>query len=225
MTYPTSHSDSRQRIVVLASGEGTNLQAVIDACLSGEINAQVVGVVCNTPTACALGRAQRHDIPTGVVTKLPNETRQVFDQRLAESVRSFDPDWVVLAGFMRLLSNTFITQFASPRPNVPSRIINLHPAAPGELPGINAIERAFAEAQTGTRVRSGAMVHFVDSEGVDCGPVIMSATVPITAGDTLHDFATRMHRHEHELLISALRQICHQPNDGEISTSSKESTS
>jgi phosphoribosylglycinamide formyltransferase-1 len=216
MTHATNHADSRQRIVVLASGEGTNLQAIIESCRSGAINGHVVGVVCNSATAGALGRAQHHDVPTSVVTKLPGETRQSFDAKLADLVCAFEPDWVVLAGFMRVLSDTFIARFASARPDIPSRIINLHPAAPGELPGVNAIERAFAEAQTGSRVRSGVMVHYVDSEGVDCGPVIMSVTVPILATDTLDDFAARMHRHEHELLVSALQQICCQPPQSKV---------
>lgn len=224
VTQLADQPDSRQRIVVLASGEGTNLQAIIDSCLSGAINGRVVGVVCNTPSAGALSRAQRHDIATQVVTKVPGESRQSFDTRLAESVSALEPNWVVLAGFMRILSDAFITKFASPRSDVPSRIINLHPAAPGELPGINSIERAFAEAQAGSRVRSGVMVHFVDSENVDCGPVIMSVNVPILATDTLDDFSARMHRHEHELLVSALQQICQQPHPREVISTVKEHT-
>lgn len=222
MTHPPIHPDSPHRIVVLASGEGSNLQAIINACLSGAINGQVVGVVCNSPSAGALRRAQHHGIATRVVTKSPGESRPSFDARLADTVGVFTPDWIVLAGFMRVLSDTFITRFASLRSEVPSRIINLHPAAPGELPGVNAIERAFAEAQTGTRVRSGAMVHFVDSESVDCGPVIMSVTVPILTSDTLDDFAARMHHHEHELLVSALQQICCPPQHNQVSTAIKE---
>lgn len=222
MTKSTEYLDSRHRIVVLASGEGTNLQAIIDACQSGAINGHVVAVVSNQPSIGAIRRAKTNDIPTRVVTKLPGESRQSFDGRLAEAVGAFDPHWVVLAGFMRVLSDTFIARFASPDPQTPSRIINLHPAAPGELPGINAIERAFAEAQTGSRVLSGAMVHFVDSEDVDCGPIIMSVGVPILTTDTLGDFATRIHLHEHELMVSALHKICAQPLASKVFSSNKE---
>lgn len=222
MTHTADHHDSPRRIVVLASGKGTNLQAIIDSCSSGAINGHVVGVVCNTPSAGAIRRAQHHNIATRVVTKLPGESRQSFDLRLADTVCAFEPNWVVLAGFMRVLSDAFISRFAAPRVDVPSRIINLHPAAPGELPGINAIERAFAEAQSGSRVRSGVMVHFVDSENVDCGPVIMSVTVPILATDSLDDFAARMHHHEHKLLVSALQQICRQSLDSEVPSTIKE---
>lgn len=225
MTDTPEHSDRRHRIVVLASGEGTNLQAIIDSCQTGAINGDVVAVVTNNPSIGALRRAQNHDIATRVVTKLPGESRQSFDARLADSVSNFQPNWVVLAGFMRILSDTFISRFVTPHGDVPSQIINLHPAAPGELPGVNAIERAFSEAQAGSRVRSGAMVHFVDSESVDCGPVIASVEVPILVTDTIDDFATRMHRHEHALLVLALQQICAQPHQSEVSATSKESTS
>lgn len=214
--------DFRHRIVVLASGEGTNLQAIIDACQNDEINGTVVALVTNNPSIGALRRAQSHDIPTRVVSKLPGESRQSFDSRLADAVSVFRPNWVVLAGFMRILSDSFISRFAAPQGNFPSRIINLHPASPGELPGMNAIERAFTESQTGSRVRSGAMVHFVDSESVDCGPVIVSEDVPILATDTLDDFAARMHRNEHKLLVLALQQICARPLQSEVSATTKE---
>lgn len=215
-------TNTRHRIVVLASGEGTNLQAIIDSCHNDEINGKVVAVVTNNPSIGAIRRAESRDIPTRVVTKLPGESRQSFDARLADAVSGFEPSWVVLAGFMRILSDSFISRFAVPQADAPSRIINLHPAPPGELPGMNAIERAFTESQTGSRVRSGAMVHFVDSEGVDCGPVIVSDDVPILAADTFDDFAARMHRHEHKLLVLALQQLCAQPLHSEIPATRKE---
>ncbi|MEO5974840.1 MAG: phosphoribosylglycinamide formyltransferase, partial [Ilumatobacteraceae bacterium] len=197
-------------------------QAIINACQSDEINGMVVALVTNNPSIGAVRRAQRHNIPTRVVTKLPGESRQSFDSRLAESVSVFEPNWVVLAGFMRILSDSFISRFVAPRADVSSRIMNLHPASPGELPGMNAIERAFAESQTGSRVRSGAMVHFVDSEGVDCGPLIVSEEVSILDTDTLDDFAARMHRLEHKLLVLALRQMCARPPQYEVSATGKE---
>ncbi len=225
MTESGGHLDSRHRIAVLASGEGTNLQAIIDACQAGTINGHVIAVVSNQASSGAIRRAQRHDIATRVVTKLAGESRQSFDARLAEAVAAYEPDWVVLAGFMRVLTDKFVARFASSNPETPSRIINLHPASPGELPGIHAIERAFAEAQTGSRVTSGVMVHFVDSEGVDCGPVIASVAVPILTADTLDDFTARVHRHEHELLVSALQKICDHPPSSKVSSKIKETMS
>ena len=110
---------------------------------------------------------------------------------------------MVLAGFMRKLSISFIQHF-------PDSIINLHPALPGQLPGINAIERAYGEFTAGNRSSSGVMVHYVPDEGIDTGPVIASMPVVFEEHDTLHDFEQRMHATEHQLLISAIRTIISQ---------------
>ena len=125
------------RIVVLASGGGTNLQAIIDACAAKVIEATVVGVASDNPSAFAIQRAANHQIDTAVVTPLDNEARTSFDSRLATTISQWRPELVVLAGFMRKLSVSFIQHFHN-------SIINLHPALPGQLPGINAIERAFS---------------------------------------------------------------------------------
>lgn len=191
------------RIVVLASGGGSNLQAIIDACAAGDIEARVVGVATDNPSAFAIQRAANHQIDTAVVTPLDNEARSLFDSRLAQTISLWRPDLVVLAGFMRKLSVSFIQHF-------PNSIINLHPALPGQLPGINAIERAFSEFASGNRSSSGVMVHYVPDEGIDTGPVIASLPVVFEEHDTLHDFEQRMHATEHQLLIDAIRTIISQ---------------
>ena len=191
------------RIVVLASGGGSNLQAIIDACAAGDIEASVVGVASDNQTAFAIQRAANHQIDTAVVTPLDNEARSSFDSRLATTISQWRPDLVVLAGFMRKLSVSFIQHF-------PNSIINLHPALPGQLPGINAIERAYNEFAAGNRSSSGVMVHYVPDEGIDTGPVIASMPVVFEENDTLHDFEQRMHATEHQLLISAIRTIISQ---------------
>ena len=191
------------RIVVLASGGGSNLQAIIDACAAGDIEATVVGVASDNQSAFAIQRATSHHIDTAVVTPLDNETRSSFDSRLATTISQWRPDLVVLAGFMRKLSVSFIQHF-------PDSIINLHPALPGQLPGINAIERAYGEFKAGNRSSSGVMVHYVPDEGIDTGPVIASMPVVFEEDDTLLDFEQRMHATEHQLLISAIRTIISQ---------------
>ena len=191
------------RIVVLASGGGSNLQAIIDACAAGDIEATVVGVASDNQSAFAIQRATSHHIDTAVVTPLDNETRSSFDSRLATTISQWRPDLVVLAGFMRKLSVSFIQHF-------PNSIINLHPALPGQLPGINAIERAYGEFVAGNRSSSGVMVHYVPDEGIDTGPVIASMPVVFEELDTLHDFEQRMHTTEHQLLISVIRTIISQ---------------
>ena len=188
------------RLVVLASGNGTNLQAIIDACDSKQIDAQVVGVVSDKHEAFALNRAQCHNVETAVVSAKPHETRQQYDARLAQIVGLWQPHIVVLAGFMRVLSNSFLSQF-------PNQVINIHPALPGQLPGVHAIERAFVEFTQGSRNDTGVMVHFVPDEGVDNGPVIAQQTVPIHAADTLVTLEARMHATEHALVIDALQQL------------------
>ncbi|MEM8745551.1 MAG: formyltransferase family protein [Actinomycetota bacterium] len=126
------------RLVVLVSGSGSNLQAIIDGCASGELDAEVVGVVSNRLDAYGLVRADGAGIPIEPITPLGGEERQTYDTRLATVVERFAPDWIVLAGWMRLLSMAFLERF-------PERVVNLHPALPGELPGTRAIERAHVE--------------------------------------------------------------------------------
>ena len=191
------------RLVVLASGSGSNLQAIVDACGSRcpgvppRLAAEVVGVVCDQPAAFALERAVAAGVPGVCIPRQPGETRAEYDVRLAAGVAGLDPDWVVLAGFMRVLSRVFLDRF-------PARVVNLHPALPGQLPGVRAIERAYDEWLGGYRTHSGVMVHLVPDEGVDDGPVLAADTVPFHPGDSLHDFAQRMHQAEHRLLVDTL---------------------
>ena len=187
------------RLVVLASGNGSNLQAIIDACETETLHAHVVGVVSDNHHAFALQRATQHSIACRVVDAT-NTSRSEFNIQLARAVSEFKPDIVVLAGFMRLLTMEFLAHF-------PLRVINMHPALPGELPGTNAIARSFDEFVAGKRTHTGVMVHFVPDEGVDNGPVIDSAVVPIHPTDSLADLEQRMHATEHQLLITALTQL------------------
>ena len=190
-----------QRIVVLASGSGSNLQAVIDGCINDVIDADVVGVVSNRPDAYALTRAADAGIDAKLVARQDEEVRRHYDTRLAGAVASFEPDWVVLAGWMRILTSDFLDRFAG-------RVINLHPALPGELPGTRAIERAWDEAVAGERTASGVMVHLVPDEGVDDGPVLASQVVPVDASGTLDAFAAAVHDTEHQLLVATLAGLC-----------------
>jgi phosphoribosylglycinamide formyltransferase-1 len=188
------------RLVVLASGNGTNLQAIINACENTHLDAQVVGVVSDKNEAFALNRAECHNVETAVVAAKPQETRLQYDARLAQIVGMWQPHIIVLAGFMRVLSNSFLSLF-------PNQVINIHPALPGQLPGTHAIERAFAEFTQGTRRETGVMVHFVRDEGVDNGPVIAQQTVPIHVADTLSSLEARVHATEHAIVVDALQQL------------------
>lgn len=189
------------RLVVLASGTGTNLQAIMDACTTNVLAADVVAVISNKCDAHALQRAHNAGIEAVCLGKEQAEPRRDYDTRLAAQVSQFNPDYVVLAGWMLLLSANFLDHVGCP-------VINLHPALPGELPGINSIERAHSEAIRGERMRSGVMVHFVPNEGVDNGPVIATVEIPVSAQDSLGDFTKRVHEAEHKLLVDALIQLC-----------------
>jgi phosphoribosylglycinamide formyltransferase-1 len=189
------------RLVLLASGNGSNVQAVIDACARGDIDAQVAAVVSDRLDARALERADAVGIPSVHVGKRPDESRADYDARLADVVSGFSPDHVVLLGWMRVLTMSFLGWF-------PGMVINLHPALPGELAGTKAIERAFHEFEDGHRDTTGVMVHLVPDEGVDSGPVLATEIVPIQAGDTLDSLTERVHAAEHRLVVSTLAQLC-----------------
>lgn len=193
-----------KRLVVMASGNGSNLQAIIDACADGRLPATVAAVVSDQAHARALDRADAAGIPGVHVGRRPGETRDDYDARLADIVSGFGPDLVVLAGWMRILTLNFLGWF-------PGMVVNLHPALPGQLPGTHAIERAWEEHCAGTRTATGVMVHLVPDEGVDDGPVLGTAEVPIVPGDTLESLEARMHAAEHRLLVDVLHRLCSTP--------------
>jgi formyltetrahydrofolate-dependent phosphoribosylglycinamide formyltransferase len=189
------------RLVVLASGTGTNLQAILDACADGRLPTGVAAVVSNKAGSGALQRAADAGVPFVHVAPHAGEPRADYDARLADIVSGFDPDWVVLAGWMRILSMSFLGWF-------PGMVVNLHPALPGELPGVDAIERAWHEAQSGIRDHTGVMVHLVPDEGIDDGPVLATAKVFIHPSDTLESMTNRVHDVEHRLLVETLATLC-----------------
>ncbi len=188
------------RLVVMASGSGTNLQAVLDACGQSPgagrrtLEAEVVLVIANRADAYALTRAEAAGVPVSV---LPHEGRKrnEYDTELAYEARIVGADLVVLAGWDRLLTHDFLAHH---------RVVNLHPAKPGAFPGLGAIERAF-EAWTDGRITSGGvMVHFVPDEGVDNGPVIAWEEILFEPDDTLERYEARVHEVEHRLLVTAI---------------------
>ena len=187
-------------LVVLISGNGSNLQAILDACQSGELDAKVVSVISNKADAYGLVRANNAGIESVYDRKLENVSRVEQDARLAKYVRTCLPDYVILAGWMRILSSAFLSCF-------PNKVINLHPALPGMFPGTHAIERAFEAYQRGEIQHTGVMVHLVPDEGVDNGPVLATEIVPIYKGDTLDTLENRIHETEHVLLVNTLKKI------------------
>jgi phosphoribosylglycinamide formyltransferase 1 len=189
-----------QKLVVLISGNGSNLQAILDACATGALPAQVAAVISNKEDAFGLERARHANVPAIVKFKPNEQDRRVYDAELADLVASYQPDWAVLAGWMRLLSSEFLGRF-------PNRVVNLHPALPGTFPGTHAIERAYQAYARGEIDHTGVMVHLVPDEGVDSGPVLAHEIVPIRPDDTLDTLAARIHAVEHRLLVDTLRSL------------------
>ena len=187
-------------LVVLISGNGSNLQAILDACASGELPASVVCVISNKADAYGIVRANNAGVEAIHFEKQGDESRNEYDARLAELVASKQPDYVVLAGWMRILTSSFLNHF-------PNRVVNLHPALPETFPGLHAIERAFDAYQRGEIEHTGIMVHLVPDEGVDNGPVLATEIIPIYIDDTLETFEARVHEAEHVLLVNTLKNI------------------
>jgi len=196
-------ADKNHRLVVLASGFGSNLQAIIDACESGDLDAEVAGVVCDRKKAYSFERAEKAGIPSRYHPWKPykdgGKDRREFDADLVNIVTEFEPTLVILAGWMRVLTSAFLDHF-------PMQVVNLHPALPGTFAGTHAIERAWADFQAGMITETGVMVHYVPDEGVDVGPVISQEVVSISTDDTLESLEERIHKVEHRLLVQAIQQ-------------------
>jgi formyltetrahydrofolate-dependent phosphoribosylglycinamide formyltransferase len=198
-------SSDHARLLVLISGSGTNLQAILDACGDGSLPARVVGVISNKADAFGMERALRVGVPVEVLSKTKEQDRWSYDAQLAAAAEKYNADWIVLAGWMRVLSTAFLGHF-------PGRVVNLHPALPGTFPGTHAIERAYEAFQGGQIVQTGVMVHLVPDEGVDCGPVLAQQAVELRAGETLESLETRIHQLEHVLLVETLRRLITDPD-------------
>jgi phosphoribosylglycinamide formyltransferase 1 len=188
------------RLVVLISGNGSNLQAILDACARNELPASVIAVISNKADAYGLVRAHNAGIEAIDFPKLETESRRDYDSRLADYVTTKLPDYIILAGWMRILTSAFLDHF-------PNRVINLHPALPGTFPGTRAIERAYKAFKQNQISHTGVIVHLVPDEGVDNGPVLASEIVPIQHRDTLESLEARVHAVEHVLLIRTLKTI------------------
>ena len=181
------------KLAVLVSGNGSNLQAIIDRIEAGAIAARIACVISNNPQAPALTRADRHGIPTVTHENSGFAGRREYDAALLEILRGYGVELVVLAGFMRILSDVVINAF-------PGAIMNIHPALLPAFPGLNAQKQAL---DYGARF-AGCTVHFVDC-GTDTGPIILQAVVPIEANDTVESLSERIQKEEHIIFPEAIR--------------------
>lgn len=184
---------TRARVAVLASGSGTNLQALLDADLDpGEI----VLVLSNVPNAQALQRARDRGITTAVVDHRLTKPRRAFDAAVVDRLREAKVDWVVFAGFMRIVTEVLLDAF-------PSRVVNIHPSLLPAFPGVDAQRQAF---EAGAKI-AGCSVHLVDA-GVDTGPILAQAAVPVLPEDDVDSLRARILKREHQLFPAVLRALC-----------------
>ncbi|NWG31974.1 MAG: phosphoribosylglycinamide formyltransferase [Rhodocyclaceae bacterium] len=180
-----------KRYVILISGRGSNMQALIEAQLPG----QCVAVISNRPEAAGLAWAAGRGVPTRVVDHRQYPSREAFDAALAEEIERLGGELVLLAGFMRILTEGFVRRFSG-------RLINIHPSLLPAFPGLRTHEAALA---TGVRVH-GCTVHFV-TPALDCGPIIIQAAVPVLAADTSESLAARVLAQEHIIYPQAARAV------------------
>ncbi|MDO8644931.1 MAG: phosphoribosylglycinamide formyltransferase [bacterium] len=181
------------KLGVLVSGNGTNLQALIEASQQETLQADVTLVISDNPEATAVTRAKNEKIPVAIIEPSQFNNREAFEDRLAELLEKAAVDLVVLAGFMRLLSPAFVKKFKG-------RLVNIHPALLPAFPGLHVIQKAFDD---GVRY-TGVTVHFVD-EGTDTGPIIAQAVVPIEPEDSLESLEQKIHVKEHKLYPAVLQ--------------------
>ena len=188
-------STHKVKLAVLVSGTGSNLEAIIKATQNPKYPAYVGVVISDQKEAPALKKAIARQIPAVFVNPKLYESKEAYDQMLASMLKEYKVDLVILAGFMRVLSPLFVQTF-------PKKILNIHPSLLPRYPGLHAVKEALESGDTHT----GCTVHFVD-EGVDTGPVILQAKVPIRKGDTEETLHTRIKEQEHKLYPQAIEQI------------------
>ncbi len=185
-----------KNIVVLISGGGTNLQAIIDACATGDINAKISAVVSNKADAFGLARAAKANINTAIISHKDYDDRESFDIALRELVESYNPDLVICAGFMRILTGAFVNHFLG-------RSLNIHPSLLPKFTGLNTHQRAIDAGES----QAGTSVHFVTEE-LDGGPVVIQAAVPVLSDDNAQVLAARVLEQEHKIFPLAAKWFC-----------------
>ena len=180
-------------IGVLVSGSGTNLQSIIDNSEKGLLDADIKVVISNNPDSYALERSKKHNIPAVLIEQGDFKNREGFDRKMIEVLNSYSVELVAMAGFMRVLSPAFLKAF-------PMRVINIHPAILPSFPGLHGQQQAF---DYGVKF-SGCSVHFAD-EGVDTGPIIIQAVVPVYDDDTEDSLSERILKEEHKIYSQAIQ--------------------
>lgn len=185
-----------KKIVVLISGNGSNLQAILDATLSGKINGHICGVISNKADAYGLERAKQAEIPTFVFSRKQFESNQAMDLAIAKQIEALDADLIVLAGYMKILTPDFTQRFEG-------KILNIHPSLLPKYAGLNTHQRAIDAGDT----EHGMSIHFVNEE-VDGGAIVLQAKVPIFPEDNVDELITRIQEQEHRCYPLVVQWFC-----------------
>lgn len=192
---------SRARLVILISGRGSNMRSIIEAADNGELDVDIKAVISNRPDAAGLEFASQAGIETAVIDHKQFDSRESFDKAMADAIDQYQPSFVILAGFMRILTADFVEHFAG-------RLINIHPSLLPKFKGLHTHERAIEAGE----IEHGASVHFVTAE-LDDGPVILQAKVPVMADDNADTLAARVLEQEHLLYPAAIKKLVSQESE------------
>ncbi|WP_417541887.1 phosphoribosylglycinamide formyltransferase [Methylophaga thalassica] len=196
-----SVNEPTTRLVILISGRGSNMRSIIEAINHQQLDARVAAVISNRPDAAGLEYASSQSIPTKIVDHKAFEDRESFDRALAQQIDEFNPDYVILAGFMRILTAEFVEHYQN-------KLINIHPSLLPKFKGLDTHQRAIDAGEK----EHGASVHFVTAE-LDDGPVIMQAKVQVMPDDSAQTLAARVLEQEHQLYPAAIQKLVNVKQD------------
>ncbi|NEQ81039.1 MAG: phosphoribosylglycinamide formyltransferase [Moorea sp. SIO2I5] len=183
------------KLGVMASGSGSNFEAIANAIANGQLNAQISVLIYNNPGIKALARAEKYGIPAVLHNHRHTKKREDFDQQIVETLRQYEVEWVVMAGWMRVVTQVLLDAF-------PNRILNIHPSLLPSFKGVRAVEQAL---EAGVKI-TGCTVHVVSLD-VDSGPILFQAAVPVLPDDTPETLHARIQVQEHRIIVDAIALI------------------
>ncbi|NEO44482.1 MAG: phosphoribosylglycinamide formyltransferase [Moorea sp. SIO4A3] len=191
-SFPTT---SPVKLGVMASGSGSNFEAIASAIANGQLNAQISVLIYNNPGIKALARADKYGIPAALHNHRHTKKREDFDQQIVQTLRQYEVEWVVMAGWMRVVTQVLLDAF-------PNRILNIHPSLLPSFKGVRAVEQAL---EAGVKI-TGCTVHVVSLD-IDSGPILFQAAVPVLPDDTPETLHARIQVQEHRILVDAIALI------------------
>ncbi|MEH6888549.1 phosphoribosylglycinamide formyltransferase [Bacillus sp. JJ864] len=185
------------RVAIFASGSGSNFQALVDAVEAGRLDAQLSLLVCDQPGARVVDRANDHHVPCFSFSAKAYESKEAFEQEIVKKLQEYEIDWIILAGYMRLIGPTLLTAYGG-------RIVNIHPSLLPSFPGKDAVGQAI---EAGVKV-TGVTIHYVDA-GMDTGPIIAQEAVAVSEHDTRESLQKKIQLVEHRLYVDTVKSLLH----------------